>query len=73
MPDKETLLSQIKTAISKAPDIEASNTTDTVHFKVDGGADILNTKKSLQFFYDKIRKTPAKMTLGDKKSTVSIP
>jgi len=72
-PDKEKLLSQIKKAIDKAPDIEASNTTDTVPFQVDGGADILNTKNSLQFFYDKVRKTPAKMTLGEKKSKVSIP
>lgn len=57
-PEKAQLLIQIQDAIKKAPEISVNEKTPKLTFQIDGGANIYNTKQSLQSFYDKISKAP---------------
>ncbi len=55
LPRKKEILSEIDKAVEKAPDV-ADGTT--VHFEIDGGADIINTKEALKNFRQRVQKMP---------------
>lgn len=59
LPKKDQLLTQIDQAIKKAPDVsiqEITEKTPKITFQIDGGAEIYNTKQSLENFKERISK-----------------
>lgn len=58
-PRKKEVLAEVEKAIAEAP-FQRDYKKGTVHFEIDGGADILNHKEALQRFYKDVKALPEK-------------
>lgn len=54
LPRKDEILAELDAAIAKAP----TESTEKLHFEIDGGMNIFNNKKALQFARDRVAKLP---------------
>jgi len=70
LPRKDEILAEIKAAIEKAPE-KATGKKDMLHFEIDGGINVYNTKAALQKVYDKVKATPEKEWWPQKKAKIT--
>lgn len=59
LPRKDELLAKLKAAIEKAPE-KPKGEKDMLHFEIDGGINVYNTKAALQQVYNRVKATPEK-------------